>query len=136
MSLRVTPEEFQAFLTRTGAAPRVTTPAVTRVGLKYKNIKTTVGGKQFDSKGEAARWQELRLMEDAGLIADLQDHVPFPITIAGMTICVYVADYVYMEQGVRVVEDFKGMKTKEYALKKKLLRATWGIAIREVKRRK
>jgi hypothetical protein len=44
----------------------------------------------------------------------------------------YVADFVYMENGERVVEDAKGVRTKEYVIKRKLMLQRYGIQIREV----
>ena len=43
-----------------------------RFGTKYGNTRVSVDGMPFDSKREAARWQELRLMERAGEISDLR----------------------------------------------------------------
>ena len=44
----------------------------------------------------------------------------------------YVADFVYEENGKKVVEDTKGVKTKDYILKRKLMLWVHGIRVREV----
>jgi hypothetical protein len=44
----------------------------------------------------------------------------------------YVADFVYTENGKRVVEDTKGFRTKDYIIKRKLMLWVHGIKIREV----
>lgn len=45
----------------------------------------------------------------------------------------YVADFVYKdENGEEVVEDVKGMRTKEYIIKRKLMLWQYGIQVREV----
>ena len=44
---------------------------------------------------------------------------------------VYIADFVYQQNGETVVEDTKGIKTKEYIIKRKLLLYRYGIRIKE-----
>lgn len=48
--------------------------------------------------------------------------------------CSYVADFVYwdLENNCMVVEDAKGMRTKEYIIKRKLMLHIYGIRIKEV----
>lgn len=95
---------------------------------KYHSKKTTVYGKTFDSKKEADRYCELRLLEMAGKIKDLQLQYTFILqpsfkkngkTIRSIT---YIADFVYydLERMKIVVEDVKGYRTKEYMLKRKM----------------
>lgn len=100
---------------------------------KYGNKKTIVDGIKFDSKREAARYSELKLLEKSGQIEDLKLQVAYQITIAGVKVCKYVADFTYYDRGQEVVEDVKGMKTAIYNLKKKLMKACHGIVINEVK---
>lgn len=106
---------------------------------KYGNKKTIIDGISFDSQKEATRWSELRLLERAGEIQNLQRQVPFVLIPKqvrdGKTIerpVVYKADFVYTEKGEEVVEDTKGVKTKEYILKRKLMLWQYGIQIKEV----
>ena len=108
---------------------------------KYRNVKTTLDGITFDSVKEAKRYAELRLLERAGQIFNLQRQVTFVLIPKqvrdGKTIerpVVYKADFVYTENGQEVVEDVKSTatKTKEYVLKRKLLLWQYGIQIREV----
>ena len=101
---------------------------------KYHSIKTVVDGITFDSRKEAQRYSELKLLERAGEIHDLQLQVPFqliPKTPVGRAVK-YYADFVYYEGDKMVVEDTKGMKTKEYIIKRKLMLWQFGIVIREV----
>lgn len=100
---------------------------------KYRNSPTAVEGIKFDSKAEARRWVELRAMEAAGAITALRRQVSFPIRVNGVLICRYRADFVYVENGSRVVEDVKGMKTAAYRLKFKLMKAIFGITILETR---
>ena len=103
---------------------------------KYRNKKTTVGGRVFDSKAEAARFVELTRQQEAGLIFGLQCQVPFVLEVNRQLICKYVADFVYINgDGSRVVEDVKSRVTKrlrDYVIKKKLMKAIYGISIVEV----
>lgn len=135
MALRVTHEEWKAFLAKTGAVSGVTSPTVTPKKSKYNNTKTYFDGFWFDSKGEAAHWGVLKLRQMAGEIEGLNRQIPFHLDVAGVHICILKVDYVYIEKGVLVVSDFKGMLTGEYSLKKSLLYALYGIEIKEVYKR-
>ena len=98
---------------------------------KYGNKITYVGKLRFDSAGEARRWCELRILEKAGHITDLTRQVRYPMVVNSILIGTYTADFVYTENDVEVVEDFKGKRTREYMRTKKLMRACHGIEIRE-----
>jgi len=100
---------------------------------KYRNVRTTVGGITFASKREAARWQELQLMQKAGAIIGLTRKTRWAIVVNGLLVCEYWPDAEYREGGILVVEDTKGYRNKLYALKAKLMQAVHGITIREVK---
>ena len=122
---------------------------------KYKNKKIEVDGIVFDSKKEARRYQELKLLEKAGKITDLQMQVKFELIPAQREFtneiytkgrnkgsfkkgkllereCVYIADFVYWENGKRVAEDTKGFRTKDYIIKRKLMLYVHGIRIKEI----
>ena len=106
---------------------------------KYKAKKVTVDGITFDSQKEYRRFRELSLLERAGKITELQRQVKFELIpsqrIDGKVVeraCSYVADFVYMENGKKVVEDTKGFKTKDYIIKRKLLLKEYGIQIKEI----
>lgn len=90
---------------------------------KFRNIPTSVDGIRFDSKKEAARYCELKLLEKAKVIADLRLQVRIPLNVNGKKIGHYIADFVYLENGRQVVEDVKSTATKTplYNLKKKIL---------------
>lgn len=108
---------------------------------KYRAEKTTVDGIKFASKHEAGRYVELRYMERAGLISNLQLQRPFVLIgsqtdKAGKIIerpVKYVADFTYKDQdGHLVVEDAKGVKTDVYKIKRKMMLSIYGIMIKEV----
>lgn len=117
---------------------------------KYHSQKVVADGEVFDSRKECRRWQELKLLEKAGEITDLRRQVPFellpdqrePDRIGprggikkGRIIerkAVYIADFVYKDRsGLEVVEDCKGMRTKDYIIKRKLILFRFGIRIKE-----
>lgn len=108
-------------------------------GSKYHAKKTTVDGITFDSKREAKRYQELKLMERTGAIKDLQRQVRYEL-IPAFDCCgkhyrptSYVADFVYTDtkSGRQVVEDCKGFRTDVYQLKAKMFAHKYGVLIRE-----
>jgi len=85
----------------------------------------------FASQREHQRWCVLKLMQRAGQISNLERQVQFSFDVNGHHIAKYVADFIYFENGERVVEDSKGVATDVYRLKRKLLRALYGITIKE-----
>ena len=106
---------------------------------KYGNHKVTHGGITFDSKKEARRFAELSLLERAGTIQNLQRQVKFVLIpsqrINGKVVereCAYIADFVYQQNGEQIVEDTKGVRTKDYIIKRKLMLCEHGIRIKEV----
>lgn len=115
---------------------------------KYGSRKVAIDGITFDSKKEAARYQELKLLERAGEIHFLQLQVKFPLipvqyenpnspTKSGRGKCLerecsYIADFVYYKNEKTVVEDTKGFRTEAYKIKRKLMLERYGIQIREV----
>lgn len=119
---------------------------------KYKNIKVTSGGNNYDSIAEAMRGRELELLQAAGKIEKLQRQVKFTLIPAQYELSdqvytrgkckgqpkrgklierevVYTADFVYIdENGEKIVEDVKGFATKDYILKRKLMLFSLGSA--------
>lgn len=106
---------------------------------KYHSKKTIWNGVAYDSAKEARRHAELLLLERAGAIQGLQRQVKFELiprqVIEGKVVeraCTYIADFVYTQQGSRIVEDVKGYRTPEYRIKRKLMLFIHGIRIHEV----
>lgn len=113
-------------------------------GAKYGNETTVVAGQGFDSRREARRYQDLRLLERAGEITELERQPQFPIKVPVLdpdgsirrllVVAIYIADFRYHDRRAQavVVEDAKGVRTPVYRLKKKLVEAQYGIRIVEV----
>lgn len=99
---------------------------------KYRNKKTFVDGVEFDSKREALRYSELKLLEKGKKISGLILQPSF-LLMEGFTDCQgvrhrpvrYIADFMYQDCedfGLWTVEDVKGVRTPVYKLKLKMFR--------------
>lgn len=96
---------------------------------KYGNIKTEYNGLTYPSKKQAKRAQELDLMKRAGKIIAWFPEVTFPLSEDVS----YRADAVIINLDLSLtIEDAKGMRTKEYRIKKKLFKTRYGQEIVEV----
>lgn len=114
---------------------------------KYNNTKY----KGYDSVREFRRSQELKLLLKKGIISDLQEQVKYELIppqyrtyeVQGARKMLkkkelleravsYYADFVYYRDGELIVEDSKGMRTKDYVIKRKLMLYIHGIRIKEV----
>lgn len=115
-----------------------------RIMNKYGNKKTEVDGIVFDSKLEAERYFELKLMERAGVIRDLQLQPSFELIPAfrkngkSYRKRSYIADFAYfdIQQGKTIIEDTKGVKTDVYKLKAALFEYLYpNLEIKEITRK-
>ena len=112
---------------------------------KYNNKITEVNGRKFASKREAKRYEELLLLEQAGIIRDLKCQIAYELqpsykqdnkTIRAIQ---YIADFVYKEKiksdvcdmWEEVIEDCKGYRTDIYKIKKKMFEYKYGVKIKE-----
>ena len=108
---------------------------------KYNAKKVKIDDFTFDSKAEARRYQELKLLLRNGEIKDLELQPKFLLTDTirhyGTTHrkMYYIADFKYLENGRLIVEDVKGMKTDVYNAKIKMFLSKYGdkLEFREVK---
>ena len=123
---------------------------------KYGNKKVIIDGEVFDSKREAYRYRDLKFLESCGAISSLRRQVVYeliPVQREKSTkvykkgrkkgqpregkiiekAVTYIADFVYTDSatGREVVEDAKGMRTRDYIIKRKLMLYIHGIKIRE-----
>lgn len=101
---------------------------------KYGNIPTVVNGERFDSKKEAARFVELTLLQRAGAISDLKRGTRYEFYHNEVKIGSYKPDFIYTENGQQIIEDVKGgsaTKTQAYMMRKKMMKAFFGIDVRE-----
>ena len=100
---------------------------------KYKRApreeRTDDNGKVWDSREEMLRGTDLADQQANGKIAHLQSRVAIPFSIEDRIIFRYYADFTYERDGVKIIEDVKGMVTPIFLLKKKLIEAMHGIKI-------
>jgi len=96
-----------------------------------RNSRTQVDNIMFMSKKEAARYIQLKALLKAGHIKDLGLQPKYKIEYNGVKICTYIADFKYTQDGKEIVEDVKGQILPMYRLKKKLVKAFYGIDILE-----
>jgi hypothetical protein len=123
---------------------------------KYGNKKVVIDGEAFDSKREYYRYRDLKFLEECGAISNLRRQVTYELIpvqrelstkvykkgrkkgqpIPGKVIekaVTYIADFAYKDTstGKEVVEDAKGVRTKDYIIKRKLMLYIHGIKLRE-----
>jgi hypothetical protein len=106
---------------------------------KYHAQPTVIDGVRFASKMEASRYLQLKALQDAGEIWSLGLQPKFPLVVAGVKICTYIADFQYMEpaphgEPVKIIEDVKGVETPAFRIKRKLFEVLYGVPLRVVKK--
>lgn len=126
---------------------------------KYNSKKVYYDGIEFSSRKECNRYRELKLLQMAGQIRNLELQKSFELIPAqyepstefykrgekkglpkqGKLLeqaITYVADFCYEEEGELVVEDTKGYKGGGayaiFVLKRKLMLYKYGIKIKEI----
>lgn len=104
-------------------------------GHKFNAKRTTCqAGHSHPSAAEARRCDELHLLQRAGEISRLEMQPKFPVSINGVKVFTYVADFAYFTRETRIVEDVKGQILPMYRLKKKCVEAYYaGVKIVEVR---
>jgi len=89
---------------------------------KFKSHKVYINDDRYDSEKEVYRHYELIELEKQGLIQNLRVHQKEDIIILQKNPTIkYIPDFVYDENGYKVIEDMKGMQTPDFILKKKML---------------
>lgn len=102
---------------------------------KYGNVRMILGGLKFDSKEEMEDYIHFKRLERAGEIRDYRRQVTYQLfahSAAGpVELCKYKADHVFFDvkQNRERVCDSKGVKTKEFRLKEKLMLANHNIEV-------
>lgn len=108
--------------------------------------KRTMDGIVFDSITEMKRYADLKLLQRAGEIRELQYQPKFDIKVREFHICYYSPDftYIYEHSNAVVVEDVKGWKVskktgkmlprvnREFGIKVKLMQAVFGLKVEVV----
>ena len=93
---------------------------------KYNAKPTLVDGIRFDSKKEANRYRELKLLKQAGEVVMMLLQVPF--RLPGNT--VYRVDFqIFWANGTVTFEDTKGRETENFKLKKRQVEELYPVQI-------
>lgn len=93
---------------------------------KYNATQTIVDGIRFDSKKEANRYRELKLLQRAGDVVMFLMQVP--IRLPGNT--TYRVDFqVFWDSGHVSFEDVKGRETEVFRLKKRQVEELYPIEL-------
>jgi hypothetical protein len=103
---------------------------------KYHNRKTLYQGIEFASQKEKNRYQELLWMQQAGQIRNIELQPRYDLVVNGHKLGFYRGDFRYevVATGQTILEDVKSQATKTavYRLKKKLVKALYGVDVVEV----
>lgn len=123
---------------------------------KYHNRKVVVDGIEFDSKKESQRYLVLKQAQNNGVISELTlqpkfelipaiketyvKHLKTKDKVCERTVqlsTTYIADFSYMKDGLRIVEDVKASPhsaalDKVFLIKEKLFRYLFGYSIKRV----
>lgn len=137
-------ETQQRLKTKPAGQPVITGNRVEKKPSKHRNVRVRIDGRNFASKDEGRRYQQLKFLEENGLISDLRCQVSFELAPAvhlngrhRMSPPLrYFADFVYEQNGKVVVEDVKGSEhvTEGFRIKRHLMATVHGINIVEVRR--
>jgi len=109
--------------------------------MKYHNKKTENNGITFDSKKESRRYNDLKMLEKAHIIKDLELQKVFELqpkfvnrTGQHIRAITYIADFYYYDNEKQewIVEDTKGFRTEVYKIKKKLFEYKYNLTIKEI----
>lgn len=124
MTLHLTREQGQALLS-----------AKPKRGNKYGAKRTLLDGIGFDSKAEASFYADLKIREKAGEVADIERQREYDLMVNGVLVARYRADFVFFDRRARArrVIDVKGVATRDFTMKRKLMKACHGIEVEVVK---
>jgi hypothetical protein len=100
---------------------------------KYHNTRIRYDGRWFDSKRECEIYKRFAAALKGGAISNLELQKKYKFIIDGYEMKhFYRADFVVTyPNGDVEVWDAKGFKTKEYEIKKELMKAVYDIDIKE-----
>lgn len=92
---------------------------------KYNAKKTWADNVLFDSKLEAGIYEQLKMLQQAGELSDLELQREFVINVNQKQVCIYIADFVFKVRDKTIIADAKGVLTDVFKLKWKLMQAVY-----------
>lgn len=91
---------------------------------KFNAKKSNYNGMEFDSKGEAGYCEQLDWRIKAGEIQSYERQVRIPLSVNGVLIFTYIADFVVTDKhGAKEIHEYKGLRLPLFDAKWKLLQA-------------
>lgn len=104
-------------------------------GNKYKAQRTLLDGICFDSQAEANYYAALKLRERAGEVTDIELQRWYDLIVNGVLVARYRADFVFFDRICcsRRIVDTKGVVTRDFRMKQKLMRACHALEVEVVK---
>lgn len=102
---------------------------------KYNAKRVLLDGICFDSKAEANDYAALKLREKAGEVTDIELQRWYDLIVNGVLVARYRADFVFFDRlcCARRIVDTKGVVTRDFRMKQKLMKACHGLEIEVVK---
>ena len=102
---------------------------------KYSAERAVVDNVKFDSRREAHRYSELKLLLRANEIVDLKLHPVFAIVVKDKLICNVELDFSYFDSRDKSYhhEDVKGRDNPMSKLKRRLVEVVYGIKVEIIK---
>jgi len=85
--------------------------------MEWKGKRSKVGGKNFQSKGEAGLYEYLLLRQKNGEIEEIQTQVQVYLTDARI---LYKPDFTFIEDGIQKWAEYKGFETAIWRIKRRL----------------
>lgn len=90
---------------------------------KYGVKKVYLDGYTFDSPSEAKRYILLKHRQNSGEISGLAIHPQFTLTVNGVVVGRYTADFSYFEKGQYTVDEKKGFRARDWPLRSRVFMA-------------
>lgn len=111
MAIKMSEKEFNKLINKTQSSTN-----------KFHNQRINIDNIWFDSKKEYERYCYLKILEKNKDISNLRFHDKKDnIVLIDDPKVIYIPDFCYIEKDIQIVEDFKGVQTKEFKLKKKII---------------
>lgn len=102
---------------------------------KYNAKRVLLDGICSDSKTEANYYAALKLRERANEVTDIELQRWYDLIVNGVLVARYRADFVFFDRicCARRIVDTKGVVTRDFRMKQKLMKACHGLEIEVVK---
>ncbi|WP_426126291.1 DUF1064 domain-containing protein [Pararhizobium sp. PWRC1-1] len=102
---------------------------------KFNAKRVLLDGICFDSKAEATYYAALKLREKANEVTDIEVQRWYDLIVNGVLVARYRADFVFFDRicCARRIVDTKGVVTRDFRVKQKLMKACFGIDVEVIR---